>query len=1062
MEDKTKVDGMVIHLFKRQLFQNASDQESYDYMLFGFYDGMRFSYPKYWSQFGPEGIDNLLRLENKEQLLKRDCFSGVYSLKLLFPRESFCTEMINNYGFNYDIWKKNTTKRQPLFAALLLKATKKFVRYTNTCEKREHEKSRISCVAENIRDAMKQAGLSPKNIATLNCGLFQCLGYYDYALLFQSDDWGKIYKIADELKQFNINILDSENEPIRFIASDYLLLGMNSEEKSYEKISNQSDFQMSVEIKINPGYSFGQFQKVFIEKLADRDGENAPSKTFWQNHAHFYQFNGNADCVIVTDEKCFGITYVLREFDKGGLLTPGDSSNDFFNTYITSIHTSVLNPIYMSSNIFCIKTDSTDLLSLSQIGNKFVKWTNNMRTYWENDSAFIRRVHGIEDLIAQGKNLLEGKECIFDVERIMIPAYDMLITTLDELKILYEKEKEKEEEEKQLVPKSKGFCRKWKARTYQFLSDFRMYIGEFQDSLQFSDRNFIESIRIKHSSIGTSTKLILVYNELLNRFVSEMDIALKDFAAQLQKNENDIHDNTWDNSSDFKWIDWPNSRIKQSLSNLYQTDRAKKLKPFTWIDSSKKFLFTCGGQDRAEVINLSEDIPNTNIGSDNNCQIQDSLVVMRLSERSIFDIRGTLFRILHETWHLCGHRKRTDRCMLVVLDAAQRFSVVITNVMLHQRMIMQIVEYNNNSLTDDPNDLLFVKTKVQNIVEDATSKLAEDINYAILKHIGYQLDETISEQRKNNGNKIKDFFYKKNIVNILTDITVDVFIKISYGNQDKADLWQEIYDAYGRTLLKMYKTIEAVLSEKNMKTEFISDIIWKWQIGSHDKLLEDNIKELLNFLASGMVSVSSSDRASNGIEWRKWFQNFNVDKVYDFLLEVYSETFCDYMTCNTIGRQQYFRKEDYIMFFVYSNDDVDMELANTELNILRIGTILELFFQCDIRKELYLDQDYLRRLYIQSFCEDDVENKVNAIEQQASKIWKDYQTDRKYVKNLHKYLKVVYQYNAMDKIEDTVDIVKNIRRIFNAAEKLDSHEDVMNMVKELMTVWASMSENNRE
>lgn len=1050
MEEYDKINGVVLHLFKRRLFQNISDQKHYDYMMFGFYDGLRLIYPKSWLDFGPEGIDNLL-LEDGKQPINRADFSGVYSIKLLFPRKNSREEMVDRYGFNYDLWNKNYIEREPLFAALLLKATKNFVLYTNNLAKQKNGKYRLSSVAESIWDAMKRADLSEKDMKLLNCGLFQCLGYYDYALLFQSNDWGNIYKIADNLKQYVIEIDSCKST--HFIASDYLLLGMNSKEDSYKKISPNSSFRMSIEVKVNPGYSFIQFWQAFIRNLMKRDGKNSSSVNFWKNHAKFYRYNGSADCIIITDERdaqnCSGIKYVLREFDQEGLLAPG---SNFFNRYVANIHTSALTSSQNNIISDCIDiNDTNELEKMDTIGTKFANWTKDMReTYrWGNDSAFIRRVHGVEDLIAQGKNLLGGKAC-FDIERIMIPAYEMLITSLNELKKLYTSNYGRED----LI--NKNYCKKWKARTYQFLSDFRMYVGEFQDSLQFSDRNFIESVRIKHSSIGTSTKLILVYNELINRFVTEMDSALKKFEEELWKRKKtEIIDETKSNAS--------MSLVERVLFTSDNAIKKGKIEPFRWIDSSKIFLVTCGGQDKAEVINLSEGIPSADNSGDSsedrkNCQIEDSLVIMRMPERSIFDIRGTIFRMFHEIWHLCGHRKRTDRCVFVMLDAIQRLSVVIANTMINQNVILNIVHDCILGIEQEKWDSI-VQT-LRGIIKGAILNFSEKINDS-MKSIEYQLNEEVRNQRQEKGS-IKDFFYRNKIVNMLIDITVEEFLRNSCQNTYKPDLWQDIYSAYQEETTTMYKTIEEYLLKEfgdQIDIADISDIIWKQEINIRDTLIEENIREVLSFLATGMVGVSDNNCATNGIAWRKWFQDCQVNKVYEFLFEVYSETFCDYMTCHTIGRESCFQKEDYVMFFIYSNDDIDIELANTELNIFRIGTILELFFECDVNNPLQLDRERLKELYIESFKDSEqiIEEKIEEIEQAMARIWTSYQRGRKYTNHLHTYLKVDYLYNTMDNIENSVDVVKNIRGIFKAAGEIKSHEDVMNMVKELLHVWASIA-----
>ena len=656
-----KIDGIILNLFKRKLFQNAPDVPFYDDMLLGFYDGVVLTYPEKWLDFGPEGVDALLDNRNREIFQKVqeynawEKFSGTYPVKLLFPREKCQKNMEKSYGFDFSAWKKDSKDQSPLFAALLLNVTDRFIAKTaqRIEERSQNGKSeyRLSIVAQTIWEAIRsiKSEDTPREtiskVQELHCGLFQCIGYYDYALLFRSDNWNMIYRIADQLKSWNI--APTSERPEYFLSNDYLLLGMSNKENAWRNIDPRATCEMSVQINLREGHSVEEFYHAFLHQLEKRDGRNSDSWRFWNNSTNFYQVNGGADCIIMT--KSPGMRHVLREFAEKGLFTPGsDKTGSFFRSYIADITTSarrcLKNPYNnkqddgQGNNKLPLKEDYNSNGSMqrqacsgeSNIETKLLSWIRAMMglsPYWSQDSAFIRRAHGMQQLLAQYENLI-GNDSAFDIRKVLQPAYKILYLNLTNLKQAWEQEYEKLEKEKNPAKsyQIKGYMRKYQERIYRLLTDFREKVGGFQDALQLSDRHFIESVRINHPSLGSSTKLLLAYNQLLNQFVEEMGEKLK-----------------------------------------------SKPKNLVWIPCKYQFLLSCGGQDRAKAWNISEQIPSFN-GESKNCRNEEALIVMNMSERSIFDIRGTMIRMLHEMWHYCGHRKRTLRCECIV--AEDRKSVV--------------------------------------------------------------------------------------------------------------------------------------------------------------------------------------------------------------------------------------------------------------------------------------------------------------------------------------------------------------------------------------------------
>ena len=131
---------------------------------------------------------------------------------------------------------------------------------------------------------------------------------------------------------------------------------------------------------------------------------------------------------------------------------------------------------------------------------------------------------------------------------------------------------------------------------------FRKYVGDYLSDMRRSDRSLIEGHTLVHQSIGSSTKLLLFYN----RFVSEV-------AEKLVESEED--------SKEQKYV----------------------------------FLVTSGGSDVTAAHDLFSHLDPTLEG-------KEDIIVLTIPEMSLYDIRGTMFRLLHECLHF-AERENARRDM---------------------------------------------------------------------------------------------------------------------------------------------------------------------------------------------------------------------------------------------------------------------------------------------------------------------------------------------------------------------------------------------------------------
>lgn len=59
-----------------------------------------------------------------------------------------------------------------------------------------------------------------------------------------------------------------------------------------------------------------------------------------------------------------------------------------------------------------------------------------------------------------------------------------------------------------------------------------------------------------------------------------------------------------------------------------------------------------------------------------------SLIIISIPEMSLYDFRGTMFRLLHECCHFCGERKRAERQTAFLKSLSANSAVIISNGLL--------------------------------------------------------------------------------------------------------------------------------------------------------------------------------------------------------------------------------------------------------------------------------------------------------------------------------------------------------------------------------------------
>lgn len=226
---------------------------------------------------------------------------------------------------------------------------------------------------------------------------------------------------------------------------------------------------------------------------------------------------------------------------------------------------------------------------------------------------------------------------------------------------------------------------------------FREKIGDYLADMQRSDSLFLEGRSLSHPSIGSATKLLFFYNGFIDR-------------------------------------------VKEYLCPQ-ETDKYS-------------FVVTSGGTDQTQAIDLFSHLDPT---SENT----HFVILMTVPESSLYDVKSSLFNVLHETLHFCGERERKKRFQFVV-KAVCEYTAIVFGDFFERNMII-FLEYILQSLKPymslETRKLL--AGELQTIFGEKTNNLKEELRKLIQRRI-YECLES-----KNDNHA---FYYGRNIYANLYEI----------------------------------------------------------------------------------------------------------------------------------------------------------------------------------------------------------------------------------------------------------------------------------------------------
>lgn len=342
------------------------------------------------------------------------------------------------------------------------------------------------------------------------------------------------------------------------------------------------------------------------------------------------------------------------------------------------------------------------------------------------------------------------------------------------------------------------------------------------------------------------------------------------------------------------------------------------------------FVVVSGGCDVTEAIDLfSMATPDEKL---------NKIILIQIPEMSLYDIQGTLFRILHECMHFIGDRKRECRYKFLLQSLANEIAWDICEAEFisdQKKYFLKNFDILNDNLKRklfQYFDVLWAKKKRECIrkIADYIIQIPvfadyfkdarqEDLcmyilTYSVLSHgnmiKAFRGDELCEKERLQN--QIYEVFYETN-KEIINDVC-GYLKKMQNNSLIKNE----------RVQIKMVlKTFEL------LKQHYI---IWDEKENYIDRKLQRFIQNFMDEMMDSQSIFSSSEDTLCENPYQE---------LLDAIVFAMKECFADCVAIKCIDLQ----KEDFLLSFIYELWDIDKAFPDTMGNILRIGLDMKVMYQ---------------------------------------------------------------------------------------------------------------------
>jgi hypothetical protein len=413
---------------------------------------------------------------------------------------------------------------------------------------------------------------------------------------------------------------------------------------------------------------------------------------------------------------------------------------------------------------------------------------------------------------------------------------------------------------------------------------FNEYIGEFLSNLIQSDRPFVEGNSLTHSGIGTATKMLFAYSSLLEKLTN---------AGKQTNTEKDF-----------------------------------------------VFVVLSGGFDCTEAIDLfsfareDDDIKK--------------IIIIKIPEMGgLYDLQGTLFRILHEYRHYIGDRKREERFFFLTEAIAGHIADEMLRFEFSEERLQTLKENALEYLTDP------LKAEVEQELADAyqseKERTRQEIKVAIWRHSNF--DNYAKSQNK------KDYYedtLRAGIFSLPSIAELFCTQNQNFAEEPEENLQRKLYNIFyeedKRLISSIVAMFEGMIAEKKGTSETYDDAInlqiplqkFQW-LQQHYMFMDANPQEYdvkIKQWVERYLGALLQNYPLNQEEKGDYSQVINFTDTLDTILYAMAECFSDGAAIRTIDM----KVEDFLLAFIYELWNIEQAFPLVAGNILRIGADLKVLY----------------------------------------------------------------------------------------------------------------------
>lgn len=939
--------GILFTLKKRKQDPGIPDKDYYDFITFGYYDGLSVSYIDRWYQFRPAEI-----AKSCGYVSLGDPFADIYVIKGFFPYDKDEYVDLLDYDFWLKVgnrnlkdkrgWKEANTilAQSPYICASSIHLSQDFVRQC---------KDLNEMTKDVIYQFKESAAAEGKNLKEFHCAVFPIIGFSDYIIAFTVNDFEMPTRFISRLREWK-----TEGSNMAVISDCYTICGVYKDfEITKDNFNTASKVRLIAEFNLREGVSAKKFHAVLKNRILEKL-EKLGIDREWREKVEcelsdYYVTFGSKDTLVVPNVniESYLSLFMSEEFQPG---------NAFYGQFISGTKTSI-----------CVSDETTnmeysDVCQVEENENTVVKqgipdaWKQFPKEFEEQlrkKNYSVRMSRAMEQIIQNYSNIANTSHG-FDIKNSL---GKFIGATLSGIRKCWQDENADWEEINHVV------------------REFRDRVGDFVADLLRSDKPFMEGNTLSHPTIGSATKILFAYTAILNNM-----------AHQMCDNDQEI-----------------------------------------------VFLVISGGADAITAINLFAFL---------NTKRKPVLIVV--PEKGLYDIKGTLFRMLHVCMHFCGEHLRMERYDSYLRIMSELMAYDMVEILFGENFVEEYLSSEEIYLT--PDKYAYLLERVKQRVKEQREGIKEEIKKCICEYKDFTNYRERYQDEKYYCECVlfRPYSPRNHNAGILSEERIaDIW------NRQEGALSGEIADIISKAEEKLYREISKTLQQENVNA-LISDIRAERLTLSKRKGKDARIKTYLHIYGSALV-----DNYNVGIVKMKnvWYNYGEISRLGFWSMR---EGRADLFAIRLLKMDV----EDYLLAFIYEEKDIDRTMPKTLDNILRMGSVLKVGFGCtkhcigkDIRTKILTYAERIKEGagYEYEDKKDHMEDYLNQYMDRMAELLDVYENEkwRGIATEVEKYLE-----DVSAKLEEN-DEIRELQRIYKKCGMTD-RENAYEMIAYLFAQWGHL------